>query len=67
MTGQGRRCSGCSCRAAAGHPAIGEDEYERLVELGGLAEMRAAVAAELAALPAPQRRAVRTDEAGARP
>jgi RNA polymerase sigma-70 factor (ECF subfamily) len=38
--------------------ALGEDEYERLVELGGLAEARAALSAQLRGLPAGQRRAV---------
>jgi RNA polymerase sigma-70 factor (ECF subfamily) len=37
---------------------LGEDEYDRLVELGGLAEARAAIAEQLRGLPADQRRAV---------
>jgi len=39
-------------------PAIGEAEYERLVELGGLEQMRARVAEELGRLPDEQRAAV---------
>jgi RNA polymerase sigma factor (sigma-70 family) len=38
--------------------ALGEDEYDRLVELGGLAEARAAISTQLRGLPEDQRRAV---------
>lgn len=39
-------------------PELGEAEYERLVELGGLAEVRARLVAGLGVLPEDQRRAV---------
>ena len=47
-------------------PELGEEEYERLVELGGLAEARLRVARELSLLPDDQRLAVELRVVGER-